>query len=141
MGTNLLIPANKKRETELLYPDLSFEVMGLCFAVHNETGKFAKEKQYANALEQKLQKAGLSYQREFVIGNSGNTVDFFIEDKFILELKAKPFLSKSDFVQTQRCLQVTGIKLGILVNFGGTYVRSHRVVRIDYSTRKPTVSD
>lgn len=141
MNANLPIPANKKKEVELLFPDLSFDVMGLCFDTHNETGKFAKEKQYADVLERKLRGAGIAYKREFPIGDTGNIVDFLIEEKILLELKAKPFLSKSDFAQTQRYLQVTGIKLGILVNFGGTYVRSYRVVRIDYSTRKPTVSN
>lgn len=137
MKTNLPIPANKKNEVGLLYPDLSFDVVGLCYDTHNEIGKFGKEKQYTDLLEKKLKEAGIQYNRECIIGNTGNTVDFFIEDKIILELKARRFLATADFVQTQRYLQVTGIRLGLLVNFGGNYVRSHRVVRIDGLTKKP----
>ncbi|KKW10972.1 MAG: hypothetical protein UY50_C0023G0018 [Parcubacteria group bacterium GW2011_GWA2_49_9] len=131
MNTNLQIPANKKKEVGLLYPDLSFDVVGLCYKVHNEVGKFAREKQYADLLEQKLKEAGIIYKREYRIGDTNNIVDFLIEDKIILELKAKRFIPSGDFVQTQRYLQATGIKLGILVNFGSTYVRSHRIVRIE----------
>lgn len=141
MNTNLLIPTNKKRETELLYPELSFDIIGLCYTGHNELGRFAKEKQYGNCLEEKLKAGGISYTRELRIGNTNNIADFLIDNKIILELKSKRFLLREDYLQTQRYLQATGMKLGILVNFGGKYVRTHRVIRVDYSTRKPTSSD
>ena len=137
MKTNLQIPANKKADTKLLYPDLSFAVVGLCYGVHNEIGKFGREKQYADLLEQKLKESGMRYKREYRIGDTNNVVDFLIEDKIILELKAKRFVPTGDYDQVQRYLQATGVKLGILVNFGGMYVRSHRVLKVDYSSRKP----
>lgn len=138
MNTNLQIPANPNGENVLLYPDLSYDVIGLCYDIHNEIGRFAKEKQYADLLDQKLKEAGIQYKRELTIGDTGNVADFLIENKIILELKARRFIPTSDFVQTQRYLQATGIKLGILVNFGGTYVRSHRVVLIEHPRKKPT---
>ncbi len=141
MNTNLLIPANKKRETELLYPELSFDVVGLCYNVHNELGRFAKEKQYGDCLEEKLKTKSVAYMRELRIGNTNNIADFLIDNKIILELKSKRFLLREDYLQTQRYLQATGVNLGILVNFSGKYVRTHRVIRIDYATRKPALSD
>lgn len=126
----------KSKKVELLYPDLSYTLVGLCFDVHNEKGGFAKEKQYADSFEEKLKNAGVRFVREFRIGDTGNTVDFFVESKIILELKAKRFFAPGDFVQTQRYLQATGIKLGILVNFGSKYVQAERVVLVERTTRK-----
>ena len=131
------IPANTKRGAELLYPELSFEIMGLCFDVHNEQGRFSREKQYGDGLEEKLKSAGIPYSREVRIGDTGNTIDFLVNNEIAIELKAKPFLSREDYEQIQRYLQAGGVKLGILVNFRGTHVRSHRVVRIDRSVRRP----
>jgi hypothetical protein len=48
------ISANKKKHATLLYPELSYDVVGLCYEAHNEIGIFAKEKQYGNLFEQKL---------------------------------------------------------------------------------------
>ncbi len=143
MNTNLQIPTNKnaKKGLGLLYPDLSFDMVGLCYTVHNEIGKFSREKQYADLLEQKLKENGITYKRELRIGDTNNILDFLIEDKIILELKAKPFVASGDYDQIQRYLQATGIQLGIIVNFGGTYVRSHRVIRVAYGARKPGESD
>src|SRR3989338_5370395 len=131
------IPTNTKRGGELFYPELSFEMMGLCFSVHNEQGRFSREKQYGDGLEEKLKEARIPYSRELRIGDTNNTIDFLIENKIALELKTKPFLLREDYEQIQRYLQASGVKLGILINFRGTHVRSHRVVRIDRSGRKP----
>jgi GxxExxY protein len=103
----------------------------LCFVVHNERGTYAKEKQYADLLEQKLQQAGISYKREQAIGSSGNRVDFIIEGKILLEIKAKRFITREDYYQAQRYLQETRLKLGIMVNFREKTLRPKRVVRID----------
>lgn len=116
---------------ELIYPELSFKVVGLSFVVHNELGVYAKEKQYAGLLEEKLKLAGLSYKRELRIGNSGNTIDFVIDDKILLELKAKRVITKEDYYQTQRYLQETRLKLGIIINFRNRTIAPKRVVRID----------
>jgi len=63
----------KNMNGRVIYPELSFKVVGLSFVVHNELGAHAKEKQYADLLEEKLKLAELSYKRELEVGNSGNT--------------------------------------------------------------------
>jgi len=127
------MPANQKRHINLLYPELSFDIVGLCFDVHNEIGSFAKEKQYGDLFKQKLIGKGIDYRRELLIGNMGNKADFLVKERVLLEFKAKRFLQEADFRQMQRYLQATGIKLGILVNFGGMRVQAERVVLIDKS--------
>ena len=132
MNTNLLIPANgKEGGVELLYPELSYKITGVCFAVHNELGQFAREKQYGDLLDKKLTEGGLVFVREQPIGNSGNIADFVIDGSIILEIKAKRLLLTSDFRQIQNYLQESRLKLGLLVNFRNKYLKPARVIRIE----------
>jgi len=126
MNTNDTNITNK-----LIYPKLSYTVVGICFTVHNELGNFAKEKQYNNLIEKQLIESRIPYKRELNIGDSGNIIDFLIEEKIILEIKAKRIITKNDYFQIQRYLQESQIKLGILINFRDKYIKPHRVVRID----------
>lgn len=116
---------------ELIHPEFSFKIVGLCFVVHNELGVYAKEKQYADLLEDKLKQDKLPYKREQTIGDSGNIADFIVDDKILLELKAKRMVTKEDYYQTQRYLQETQLKLGIVVNFRDRTIHPKRVVRVD----------
>lgn len=76
---------------KVLYPKLSYKITGLYFKVHNELGKFGKEKQCADRLEQLLKENGITYKREvsipFKIGKNceitGNKVDFLVENKIL----------------------------------------------------------
>ena len=124
MNTNKTMP-------KLLYPELSYTLTGICFGAHNEIGPYAREKQYGDFIEQKLKEVGLPYKRELNISNSGNIVDFLVDNKIILELKSKRILSRDDYYQIQRYLQETGIKLDLLVNFRNKYIKPVRVVRIE----------
>ena len=116
---------------KVIYPGLSYLLVGICFSTHNELGPYAREKQYSSLIENKLKETNLSYKREFQISGSGNIVDFLVEKKIILELKAKRILTKDDYFQLQRYLQESKIRLGLLVNFRNKYIKPVRVVRID----------
>jgi len=84
---------------ELLYPKLSYKITGLCFKTHNKLGRFAKEKQYGDRLEQLLRGENLKYQREAKIefkssdssndSVSGNIADFIIEARSLLSAKQR----------------------------------------------------
>jgi len=116
---------------KLIYQELSYTLVGILFSVHNELGQYAREKQYCDLIEDKLRLVKIPYKREFKIANSGNTVDFLVEDKIILETKSKRILTKEDYFQLQRYLQESKIKLGLLVNFRNKYIKPVRIVRID----------
>jgi len=124
---------------KIIYPELSYLITGVCFDTHNTKGRFLREKQYGDEIERRLKETGLLYKREFIIGNSGNVVDFMIDDRIILEIKAKRILEKEDFYQMQRYLQATDIKLGLLVNFRNRYLKPVRIIRIDTAAKNKFV--
>ncbi|NMB92499.1 MAG: GxxExxY protein [Parcubacteria group bacterium] len=116
---------------KIIYKDLSFKISGVCFAVHNKIGRYGREKQYCDLLEQEFKKLNIPYIREFNITNTGNQLDFLIDNKIVLEIKAKSLITRDDYYQVQRYLQCSGYKLGLLVNFRNRYLKPIRIVRID----------
>lgn len=119
-------PLNK-----VIHPELSYIITGICFAAHNELDRFSRERQYCDLIEKKLKEIKIPYKRELRVGDDGNTVDFLIDDKIVLETKAKQILLKDDYYQLQRYLQALNVKLGIIVNFRDKYLTPKRIVKID----------
>lgn len=121
----------KNKRAELIYEALSYKINGVLFSIHNELGPYAKEKQYLNVAARIFKEQGLLFESEVQIGNSGNRIDGIVEKKILLEFKAKRLLTKEDYYQTQRYLQKTGLKLGILVNFRDKILKPKRIIRIE----------
>ncbi|OHA19054.1 MAG: hypothetical protein A3C08_03615 [Candidatus Taylorbacteria bacterium RIFCSPHIGHO2_02_FULL_47_18] len=122
---------NRNKKPVLLFPELSYILTGICFAAHNELGEYAREKQYADAIEKYLKEKNINYKRELAIGTGGNILDFLIENQVVLELKAKRLLLREDFRQIQNYLQQTELRLGLLVNFREKLLKPRRIVRIE----------
>jgi len=124
------------QDDKLLFRELSYVLTGICFGVHNELGRFSREKQYCDFLEKKLKEKNIEYKREYTVEKTGNRVDFIIEDKIILEIKAKQFPLKEDYYQIQRYLQILDKRLGLLINFRDRYLKPRRIVKIDTDVGK-----
>lgn len=125
----------QQKDDKLIYPKLSYEVNGILFSVHNEMGRYCNEKQYADAVEKKLQDSGIDYEREKKIPISfpgeiegRNKVDFMVGNKIVVEIKAKRIISREEYYQTMRYLRASGKKLAILVNFRDKYLRPKRIL-------------
>ena len=121
--------------SKLIYPELSYKITGILFAVHNELGRFYNEEQYADAIEGYLKNLKMDYEREKTLPISfkdeikgRNRIDFLIEDKVILELKTKRLLTRDDYYQTKRYLAALNKKLGLLVNFRDKYIKPRRIL-------------
>lgn len=119
----------------VLYPELSYKVCGLCFKVHNELGRFCNELQYADALENLLKIEKIEYKREVPLSPSfvgeserRNIPDFTIQETIILDLKAKRIISKDDYYQMRRYLNAFKKELGLIVNFREYYLSPKRVL-------------
>ena len=127
---------DSNRKSKLIYPELSYKITGICFEVHNILGRYCREKQYCDLLEKKFNEYNIANIREYIVKGKGNRVDFLIEEKIILEAKAKKFVLKDDYYQIQRYLQSLKKKLGSLVNFRNRYLKLKRIIRIDTDVKK-----
>ena len=115
----------------IIYRDLSYRVMQAIFEVHNTLGPGFVENVYEEALTYEMELRGIPFERQEAVTvcykgrNIGNQrLDFVVDDKIVLELKAASALTDVFKQQTLSYLKATGLKLGILVNFG--------VLRVEY---------
>jgi len=119
---------------KIVYPELSYKITGLLFQVHNQLGRFRKEKYYADLLEVKLKEKGTKYEREKLLPSnnkrSADKVDFCIENKILIEIKAKKFITKEDYFQMANYLKALNLRLGLIVNFRNTYLKPKRVINL-----------
>ena len=125
---------------DIIYPDLSYRICGLCFSIQNKLGRYRNEKQYGDALENLLKENDIPYERELILKKSfegentkRNIVDFIVDDKIIVELKAREVVLKDDYFQVVRYLVSCNKKLGLIFNFRQKYLRPKRVLNSKYS--------
>ena len=124
-------------EEKIIHKELSYKITGLFFRIHTELGRYCREKQYGDALEKLLRTENIGFEREkelpvdAIDNQFTNKVDFIIDDKILLELKAKPIVQKEDYYQIQKYLQASGHKLGLMVNFRNKYLKPIRIIRIN----------
>ncbi|MEW6407258.1 MAG: GxxExxY protein [Patescibacteria group bacterium] len=130
-AANMRINTNAK----IIYPKLCYQLYGLFYQAHNELGRYCTEKQYADALELLFKKNHILYQREleltinFSQGNiKRNKVDFLIDNKILVDIKAKKLITKEDYFQAKRYLAASDLKLLLIVNFRERYVEPKRVL-------------
>ncbi len=117
--------------TRIIEKELSFLLTGICFKIHNRRGRFLTEKQYCDGFELELKSSKLNYQREPLLKQGDITIgrpDFVIEDRIIMDFKAKKFITKADYNQMLKYLYLTNKELGLIVNFHSTYLKPKRVV-------------
>lgn len=120
---------------KLIYPELSYRIVGILFKVHSELGGKYQEKYYQRAVAKLFDSDGLTYKREVPVDLNfrGEKIgkyflDFVLDNKIVLELKATPFLHPEDFRQVLAYLKANGLKLGILANFRGRKLVYKRVL-------------
>ena len=116
--------ANVLGENKIIYPELSYKIVGILFKVHSELGNKYQEKYYQRAVAIELEKQGIHFKKELMVDLVYNNekigkyfIDFLIEDLIVLEIKASASFRISDYKQVSAYLQSKDIKLGILANF------------------------
>ncbi len=102
--------------------------------VHSSLGNGFQEVIYQRALAIEMQFHGLEFEREknmtifyrdFDIGT--RRVDFFVENKIMVEIKAKSELDNSHLNQAINYLEAYQMKIGLLINFGANSLQFKRV--------------
>jgi GxxExxY protein len=110
----------------LLYEDESYQVRGAIFEVYKEMGCGFLEPVYQECLEIELTMRGtpFSAQRELQLRYKSETLtqtykpDFICFEKLIVEVKAVREFAPEHRAQVFNYLKATGLRPGLLVNFG-----------------------
>lgn len=119
------------------YPDeeLTYKLIGLAFEVYNHIGSGLPEKAYQAAYEKELQSAEIHFRRELYCNllykNSKvgrYFIDFLIEDKVALEMKARGKIFDKDIAQLLGYMKIKKIKIGLIILFGEKGVEKKRLI-------------
>jgi GxxExxY protein len=118
----------------MLYEDITKRVIAAAMKVHSTLGNGFQEVIYQRAMEIELPFQKLSFEREkempiFYRGQQIGTrrVDFFIEDKIMVELKAIIKLDETHLAQAINYLEAYNMEIGLLINFGAKSLEFKRV--------------
>ena len=110
---------------ELIHKEITGQIIGAAFEVYNLLGYGFLEKVYENALIRELQLRGLHATDQYPIkviykdAEVGDyCADILVEDKVIVELKTGEAFNPIHEAQLLNYLKATGIKVGLLINFG-----------------------
>lgn len=125
--------------TDFKYGDITEKIIGAALKVHSSLGNGFQEKIYGRALAIELKNVGLEFVREFSMPifyngrNNGNRrVDFFVEGKVMVELKAIIQLEKVHLAQAKNYLETYNIEVGLLINFGSISLEFKRLMNNKY---------
>ena len=119
---------------EYKYSDTTQKIIGCAMKVHNTLGNGFQEVIYQRALAIEMSKQGLNFQREMEMPIYYETesigtrrVDFFVEEKIMVELKAITQLEKVHLAQALNYLEAYKMEIGLLINFGNTKLEFKRL--------------
>jgi GxxExxY protein len=120
-------------EPSLVHGDLTYVVIGAAMEVHRALGPGFLESVYEEALAREFGLRDINYQRqaELSVDYKGGTVghfraDFLVAGEIVVELKALKNLSSIEEAQLINYLRVSGLRVGLLINFGARSLQHKR---------------
>lgn len=127
IGSAFINPAYK-------YSELTAAIIGAALEVHSILGPGFQEVIYQRALEIEMQRRGLLFVREqemdiFYKGHhlGKRRVDFFVDGKIMVEIKAVSQLEDVHLAQAINYLEAYDLEVGLLINFGAKSLEFKRV--------------
>ncbi|MCD6374454.1 MAG: GxxExxY protein, partial [Caldisericaceae bacterium] len=117
------------------HADITRKIIGAAMKVHSTLGNGFQEVIYQRAMAIEMTKIGLDFQRELEmpiyydskqIGT--RRVDFLVEGKVMLELKAVTALEDVHLAQAINYLEAYGLEVGLLINFGSKSLQFRRLI-------------
>ncbi len=122
---------------------LTHKIIGCAMEVHNQIGNGFQEVVYQRALSIELNLNHIEHQRELEMpltykGYDVGTrrVDFFVEGKVMVEIKAIEKLEGVHKAQAINYCEAYNIADGLLINFGAERLQYHRVFNKEMKNRK-----
>jgi GxxExxY protein len=129
--------------SEYKYGEITEKIIGASFRIHGALHNGFQEVIYQRALELEFKVMGLDYSREFEmpvyyldqqIGT--RRVDFLVDGKISVELKALIKLEDVHIAQAMNFLEAYNLEVGLLLNFGSKRLEFHRLTNKKYN---PTI--
>lgn len=117
---------------------LTHAVIGAAIEVHRELGPGLDEVLYEAAMDRELTIRKISFERQAIVPVvykgaivGDRRLDFIVERQLVLELKAVAELAPVHLAQLRTYLTITGLQLGLVINFNVTVLRDgiKRVIR------------
>ena len=123
-------------EEEYKYQDLTHKIIGAAMEVHRYLGNGFQEVVYQRALaiEFNLRNIVFEREKEMPLKYKGcdigtRRVDFFVEEKIMLEMKAVIQLEDVHLAQAINYLEAYSMEVGLLINFGSPSLQFKRVMK------------
>ena len=124
----------RRQMADYKYKEITEKIIGSSMKVHSTLGNGFQEVIYQRALEIEMLDAGLHFSREFnmpiyykgrQIGE--RRVDFFVEEKIMVEIKAIIELENVHLAQAKNYLEAYNMHVGLLLNFGSISLQVKRL--------------
>lgn len=128
----------------MIYQEQTHKIIGCAMKVHSVLGNGFQEVIYQRALAIQMRKQGLGFVREMemsiyyegeIIGV--RRVDFFVEEKIMVELKATIELNDIHLNQCRNYLEAYNLPVGLLINFGSNSLQYKRI----YNSKHPEAKE
>ncbi len=128
---------------EYKFKEITEKIIGSAMKVHAVLGNGFQEVIYQRALVIEMEEAGLNFAREFCmpiyykmrqIGE--RRVDFFVEEKIMVEIKAVIELEKVHLAQAKNYLEAYNMEVGLLINFGSISLQFKRLENKKFTQSK-----
>ena len=120
----------------LIHQELSERILGCAMTVHNALKPGLREKTYERALVHELGKAGVKtdQQRQFDVIYDGKVIDtlipdLIVADAVIVDAKCVTAFDDTHVAQIIGYLSITGLRLGLLINFKHARLQWKRIVQ------------
>jgi len=121
---------------ELIYPEMSYKLVGILFKVYNQLGGGYQEKYYQQAIKRELFVNQIPFLEQVRTDFNYNGkiigryyLDFIIGHKIVLEIKTTPSFSTKDIMQVLNYLKQSSLQLGILASLNRNNMIYKRILR------------
>ena len=119
----------------ILYPDLSYTIIGIAFKVHTRLGAGLPEICYSRAMALEFDACSIPYSREFKVTVTYNDEavghlipDIVVDNKIVLEFKSDQAIYPHHISQLFSYLHATRLRVGYVINFGHKSLQYKRLI-------------
>lgn len=124
------------KDDEFLYKDLTYKIIGIAMEIHRELQSGFLEAVYEEVMGKEFKKAKIPFENQVRVDiyykeeklDKQYQADFIIDKEVLVELKGINKITDIERAQVINYLKATGLKVGLIINFGGKSLEWERIV-------------